>query len=98
MCSEPDKKEYTITGTVEICTDEYRDLIENNVHLKHEAEKRYNQYWDEVNKSNKLNEELKAINKELAVYKEFVNVLETRKTDFLNFRTAKAMDAAINSN
>ena len=55
------KKIYSVIGTVQIGTDEYRDLIESCVESKKEAEENNSKRWEEYRRANKAEDELKAV-------------------------------------
>lgn len=54
-----EKKEYTIKGKVEIGTDEYRDLIEKNIILEHEAFENRSARWKAEREKDELDKKYK---------------------------------------
>lgn len=67
-----DKKEYPVTGTVTISTEEYRDLITD----KYEAENRKDYYmregWKKDEEINKLRKQVEVLTAQVEKYKNFV--------------------------
>ena len=84
-----ERKEYSIIGKVEIGTDEYRDLIE----AVKEAEERYNKYcsdyWQERNRANNLEDQLKALQGQFTLLNEFTNSSEELKAKYQLYKFEK---------
>ena len=80
-------KKYPISGTVTICTDEYRDLIKGIVDAEKEAESPRTRWYEAYNKANKLEAELKGIREEMESIRSFV---ESKKEYRLAYKMFKS--------
>ena len=68
-----EKKTYSITGTVTIGTDEYRDLVETCTSLSEKLDSKRSECWRKDDEIKKLSAEKDNMSKKLAEYNEFFN-------------------------
>ena len=68
-----EEKQYEYKGTVTISTEEYRDLVKGVFEAEKNADSYRSRYWEEQSKNNKLEEKVKAQEKALSHYRDFVN-------------------------
>ena len=61
-----EKKTYSVIGTVEIGTDEYRDLIEGMARAEAEADAQTSARWEAEARLRKAEEEIAALRKQIA--------------------------------
>lgn len=78
-----EKKVYGIVGTVNIGTDEYRDLIEQAIENKKQMEEYRSMKWAAEGEVKKVKDELKAVEEKLRKINEF---LKQDKDLFLRFQ------------
>lgn len=90
---EDEKKLYSIIGQVTIGTDEYRDLIESVAKAEKDRGYYRDKYWDEERKTQKLTEEVKALQDKLGLVTLFFTENSTAKDDFTNFKVRKQVEA-----
>ena len=81
-----EKKTYSVVGTVTIGTDEYRDLIENLKDAQKEAEEQRSKWWEQYNKLQNTEKELKAVLERLKELEAFVRPDEAVSTKFKLWR------------
>ena len=79
-------KKYEIVGKVEIGTDEYRDLIENSIEAKKDADNYRSKWWTEESKNRVLQEKVTKLEK----FAEFVNSTDELKTKYKLFLLEQA--------
>ena len=82
-----ENKKYPIEGTVTISTEEYRDLLKDSVSNEKEASEYRSKYWNEQNKTSKLE-------KSLAELKEFLQSDEDMWNEYRNFLVEKTLKEA----
>ena len=80
-----EKKVYSIIGKVEIGTDEYRDLIEDCAAARKEADEQRNKWYQQYNKANQLERDLKAETEKLNKLCAFLNSSEEIKAKYKLF-------------
>ena len=68
-----EKKTYSVTGTVTIGTDEYRDLVEERVKFSEELSGKRSECWEKDSEIKRLKTEKDLMSKKLAEYNEFLN-------------------------
>lgn len=81
--NENEKKVYSIIGQVTIGTDEYRDLIEAVQEARIKESEQSRRWYEEYQKANRLDNELKTANEQLAKFKEY---LESHAEARANYR------------
>ena len=81
-----EKKTYSVVGSVTIGTDEYRDLIENLKDAQADVEKRRSEWWEQYNKANEREKELKEVLEKLKELEAFVKSDEAVSTKFKLWR------------
>ena len=88
-----EKKKYSTIGTVNIGTDEYRDLIESSINAKNEASEYRSKYWAEQKAKKEVETRLSSVEKELSAYADFIANVPEAKALFGQFRAEKALNA-----
>lgn len=73
-----EEKKYSVIGTVEIGTDEYRDLIEDALNQKSCADNYMSKYWSEQSKVRELEGQLSDLKDRIALYEGFLNDADDR--------------------
>ena len=68
-----EEKQYEYKGTVTISTEEYKDLIKGVFEAEKNADSYRSRYWEEQSKTTKLEDKVKAQEKAVAHYRDFVN-------------------------
>ena len=84
-------KKYSVVGTVQIGTDEYRDLIESNARNEHDASEYRSDYWKEQQRASDLEAKLKAAKDALASYEAFIASEESIREVYKNYLAKQAM-------
>ena len=67
-----EEKKYSIVGTVEIGTDEYRDLLTEKCEAKADADRQRNDWYKEYTRANKAEEENKKLREEVTKLKQYI--------------------------
>lgn len=67
-----ENKVYSVTGTVTIGTDEYRDLLTEKFEAEKEKSKWHDKWYEEYCNKGKLENECEKLKEELDKYKKFV--------------------------
>lgn len=80
-----DKKNYGYKGTVTISTEEYRDLIENNVSLREKNSALSSESWEKRRKIEGLEKQLEETQAELADLRRWMNAKEETRLAFKLF-------------
>lgn len=86
---DDEKKVYSVVGQVTIGTDEYRDLIEGKFSAERDRDDYRSKYWHEQDVSKKAEDRVKAQEKAIALYREFVNADTERQNAYKLFLAAK---------
>ena len=79
MSNDESKKAYSVIGQVTIGTDEYRDLIEAVQEAKADTDKQRSNWYEQYNKANKLEADIKKISAVSDSYADFINSSEEIK-------------------
>lgn len=87
-----EEKKYSIIGTVEIGTDEYRDLIAGLTKAEADADSYRSRYWSEQNKTSDLEKKLEAMTEKANAMSEFINSSEELKAKYALFLVSKQQE------
>lgn len=93
MSNDESKKAYSVIGQVTIGTDEYRDLIEAVQEAKADADKHRSNWYEQYNKANKLEADIKKISAVSDSYADFINSSEEIKAKYKLYLAEKQMQA-----
>ena len=88
-----EKKTYSIIGQVTIGTDEYRDLIEAVQEAKADTDKQRSNWYEQYNKANKLEADIKKISAVSDSYADFINSSEEIKAKYKLYLAEQQMAA-----
>ena len=87
-----DEQKYSIIGKVEIGTDEYRDLIEGKIRAEKDVDESRSRAWKAERERDEALTKVKAQEKAIAFYREFVNMNEERISAYKVFLAGKAVE------
>ena len=87
-----EEKKYSIIGTVEIGTDEYRDLISGLTKAEADADSYRGRYWSEQSKVSDLEKKLEAMTEKANAMSEFINSSEELKAKYALFLVSKQQE------
>lgn len=90
MSNDESKKTYP-DGQVTISTSEYRDLIEAVQEARADVEKKNSSWYEQYNKANKLETDIKRISAVADSYADFINSSEEIKTKYKLYLAEKQM-------
>ena len=76
---------YSIVGTVNIGTDEYRDLIEGKILAEKECDEYRSNVWKKSSELSEKDKEIERLSKIVADFKDFLNEHSAVKEDFSLF-------------
>ena len=93
MSNDESKKAYSVIGQVTIGTDEYRDLIVAVEETRADAEKQRSSWYEQYNKANKLEADIKKISAVSDSYADFINSSEETKTKYKLYLAEQQMAA-----
>lgn len=93
MSNDESKKAYSVIGQVTIGTDEYRDLIVAVEETRADAEKQRTSWYEQYNKVNKLEADIKKISAVSDSYADFINSSEEIKAKYKLYLAEKQMQA-----
>ena len=89
-----EKKTYSITGTVTIGTDEYRDLVETCTSLSEKFESKRSECWKKDDEIKKLDANITIMKKTIDNYTEFLNSCPEASALFKAFVAEKTLKEA----
>lgn len=79
---QDEEKKYSVIGTVQIGTDEYRDLIEGLANAKRELSEQTSRRYNEWRRADNAETKVKELTKENEVIRGFINSSEEIKTKY----------------
>ena len=87
-----EEKKYSIIGKVEICTDEYRDLISDLAKAEAYADSYRSRFLSEQRKTSDLEKKLEAMTEKANKMSEFINSSEELKAKYALFLVSKQQE------
>lgn len=86
---DKEPKQYETKGTVTISSEEYRDLVCENVELRVKAQKEHEDWYREYQRAESLEKEKKALKSKLDELNEWLSVSEPARNSFKEYKLAK---------
>lgn len=91
---EQEKREYPVTGTVTISTEEYRDLIEEKELLWQKGQAEHDSWWDEYRKRECAETKAKKLQEKVNDFEAFLLAEPAVKEEYDNFCFRKLKEKA----